>query len=159
MTILVRPAKLTDIPLLVKARVAFLAALGHPIPEEELEETKAQVAKFLEQNLGKSMFSWIAMDGDEIAAAGFLQLFHVMAHFNAPSGHYGRITNMLTWPAYRSSGLARQIISHLLEKARQCELDYVNLDASDLGRPLYESLGFIDYVAEDPPMVLYLRKN
>lgn len=67
MTILVRPAELTDIPLLVKARVAFLAALGHPIPEENLEETKAQVAKFLEQNLGKSMFSWIDMDGDEIA--------------------------------------------------------------------------------------------
>lgn len=159
MAITVRPAEIDDIPNLVKARVDFLAALGHPVMDKQLQATQKQVTAFLQEQLNKQIFAFIAMDGETNAAAGFLQLFSVMAHFSAPSGHYGRITNMLTWPAYRSRGLARQIMNLLIDKARQFDLDYINLDASDMGRPLYEDLGFVDFVPEDPPMVLSLRKN
>lgn len=152
----IRQAQSADIPLLIQARVDFLAALGHPIPDDKLKETQKRLQTFITQSLNRDLFAWIALDDSQIAAAGFLQVFQIMVHGNAPSGRYGRIVNVLTWEAYRSQGLGRRIMNQLIAKARQLGLDYISLNASDLGRPLYESLGFVDDVPEDPPMILHL---
>lgn len=159
MDIQIRQAQLSDIPLLVKARIDFLIALGHAVTEENAAIISKQVEQFLTQHLNRDIFAWIALDGETAAAAGFLTLFQGMAHVSMPSGTYGRITNMLTWPAYRSRGLARRIMNELINKAKENNVDFVNLDASDMGRPLYESLGFVDFIPKDPPMILTLNKN
>lgn len=156
MTPTIRVASPQDIPLLVKARLDFLRALGYPV--ELYDQTKAtqQVENFLSEHLGSDLFAWIAQEGETVAAAGFLQVIHVMWQPSAPNGHYGRIINILTWPEFRHQGLAREIMQALIQKARELNLSYIDLDASPEGQPLYESLGFNLLQARHPPMRLYL---
>jgi GNAT superfamily N-acetyltransferase len=156
MTPIVRPANAEDIPLLIKSRLDFLSALDYPVLLYDLQSATQQVETFLSEHLGRDLFAWIAMEGETIAAAGFLQVIHVMWQPAAPDGQYGRIINVLTWPEFRRQGLARAIMQALIQKAHDLKLSYVDLDASPEGQPLYESLGFNPLQAKHPPMRLYL---
>jgi GNAT superfamily N-acetyltransferase len=49
---------------------------------------------------------------------------------------------VLTRPEYRRRGLARRLMAQALERVRSLQIATVKLDATDLGQPLYESLGF-----------------
>jgi GNAT superfamily N-acetyltransferase len=61
---------------------------------------------------------------------------------------YGRelawIGMVLTEPAYRGLGLARRLIEHTLEHLRRERVQWIKLDATDMGRPVYARLGFRD---------------
>ena len=152
----IRPAKVEDIPLLIKARLDFLSALDYPVLLYDLSKAHHQLVAFLSEHLERDLFAWIALEGETLAAAGFLQVMHVMWQPAAPEGKYGRIINILTWPEFRHQGLAREIMQALIQKARELDLAYVDLDASPEGQPLYESLGFNLLQAKHPPMRLYL---
>ena len=49
---------------------------------------------------------------------------------------------VLTDPAYRRRGLARQLMEHALQYLRNRSVAWIKLDATESGVPLYESLGF-----------------
>jgi GNAT superfamily N-acetyltransferase len=51
---------------------------------------------------------------------------------------------VLTLPEYRGRGLARQLMEVVIERSKTAR---VGLDASDMGKPLYASLGFVDECA------------
>lgn len=51
---------------------------------------------------------------------------------------------VLTHPAYRGRGIARQLVRKALEVADARKIPTVKLDATDAGRPLYESVGFVE---------------
>ena len=61
---------------------------------------------------------------------------------------YGRelawIGMVLTDPEYRGRGLARRLIEHTLEYLRRERVSWIKLDATSMGRPVYERLGFRD---------------
>jgi len=156
MPVTLRQAIHADIPLLIKARFDFLRALGHPLSAEELPEASRLIENFLSEHLNRDIFAWIGLEGGTIATAGFLQVYQVMWQPKAPKGRFGRIINVLTWQEYRRQGLAREIIQALIQKARELNLSYIDLDASPEGQPLYESLGFGLVRAEHPPMRLSL---
>jgi GNAT superfamily N-acetyltransferase len=50
---------------------------------------------------------------------------------------------VLTCPEYRRQGLAKRLVQDALVAAERMGIHTVKLDATDEGRPLYESLGFI----------------
>jgi len=51
---------------------------------------------------------------------------------------------VLTDPACRGRGLARQLMVHAIEHLVGRSVRWIKLDATDMGRPLYERLGFRD---------------
>ena len=59
---------------------------------------------------------------------------------------YGRrlawIGMVLTKAEYQRRGFARKLLAQALENADKMGIDTIKLDATDQGRPLYESLGF-----------------
>ena len=61
---------------------------------------------------------------------------------------YGRelawIGMMLVDPAYRRRGIARDLMKFALAYLEGAEVETIKLDATDMGYPLYESLGFLD---------------
>jgi len=65
---------------------------------------------------------------------------------SATSIRYGQclawIGMVLTLPEFRGRGLARRLMEHVLQLSRNTEA--VRLDASDMGKALYASLGFVD---------------
>jgi len=61
---------------------------------------------------------------------------------------YGRrlawIGMVLTHPDYRGRGYARRLMEHSLEYLERLGIEWIKLDATDMGRPLYLRLGFED---------------
>ena len=59
---------------------------------------------------------------------------------------YGRrlawIGMVLTRPEYRRMGFAQRLMEHTLKRASELKIESVMLDATPLGQPLYEKLGF-----------------
>lgn len=54
---------------------------------------------------------------------------------------------VLTHPEYRGRGYARALMEHALEWLRARGIEWIKLDATDMGRPLYARLGFEDECA------------
>jgi GNAT superfamily N-acetyltransferase len=57
-------------------------------------------------------------------------------------GRWGHIVNLYTEPGHRRRGLARRLMTTILDWCAVHGIDHVTLAASDEGRALYESLGF-----------------
>lgn len=51
---------------------------------------------------------------------------------------------VLVLPEYRGQGIARRLMQHALRYLDECGVRCVKLDATDMGKPLYEQLGFVD---------------
>jgi len=49
---------------------------------------------------------------------------------------------VLTDPAHRGRGFARRLLEHTLEYLRGRAVDWIKLDATEMGIPLYQGLGF-----------------
>jgi GNAT superfamily N-acetyltransferase len=58
-------------------------------------------------------------------------------------GREALIANVHTEPAWRRRGLAALLMRHILDFTRENGIQRVLLHASNEGRPLYESLGFV----------------
>ncbi len=54
---------------------------------------------------------------------------------------------VLTHPDWRGRGLARSLMNHALEQLDATGTTCQKLDATDMGRPLYRSLGFEEMFA------------
>ncbi len=51
--------------------------------------------------------------------------------------------NMYTNPQYRRRGIAFHTLDLLVRDAREQEISQIALEATDMGRPLYEKYGFV----------------
>ena len=52
--------------------------------------------------------------------------------------------NVYTRGEYRRQGIARKMVEMLIEKTWEKGATEISLDATAMGRPLYESMGFTD---------------
>jgi len=87
--------------------------------------------------------AWFAVAPDgSIAAGAGLWLQEWMPSRVGRDSRRGYILNVYTEPAYRRRGLARMLMRTILAHCRAQGLAMAALNASDEGRPLYESLGF-----------------
>lgn len=85
---------------------------------------------------------WLAEDVGEPVACVALNWWHLAP--NAVDAHRKRgcVSYVYTRPAYRRQGISRALMTMLIAWAREHDLHRLILWASDMGRPLYESLGF-----------------
>ena len=76
---------------------------------------------------------WCVEDQGTVVATTTLVVF----------GELGWIGMVLTDPAYRSRGLARKLLQTALTHSDVQDLRTLKLDATEFGKPLYKSLGFV----------------
>lgn len=87
--------------------------------------------------------SWIALDGDKIVGTSGMSFVEKPPYFGCPSGRIGLLSSMFTDPAYRRKGIARELLSRVVEEARAYGCGTVQITASDMGVLLYTSFGFV----------------
>lgn len=155
----IRPATVDDIPILVRARRLMFEELDDFSPER-LDEVDAEFAEYLEREVATGgACGWIAEDTETGEWIGALS--NVWVEWpSAPHIRNGRrayLFGLFVKPAYRRRGVARSLVNTAIGTARDRDAGAVLLHASDLGRPLYESLGFTStsemriILAEDDP--------
>lgn len=70
-------------------------------------------------------------------------MFQVMPTYHNPSGKKAYIMNMYTVPEYRRRGIAIKTLDMLIKDTKNKGITSISLEATDMGRPLYEKYGFI----------------
>ena len=86
--------------------------------------------------------SWLALDGDQIVGTSGMSFVEKPPYFGCPSGRIGLLSSMFTDPAYRRKGIARELLSRVVEEARAYGCGAVQITASDMGVLLYTDFGF-----------------
>ena len=66
-----------------------------------------------------------------------------MPTYHNPSGNKAYIMNMYTDPEYRRKGIAIRILDRLVKDSKRRGITAISLEATDMGRPLYEKYGFV----------------
>ena len=87
--------------------------------------------------------SWLAMDGDKIVGTSGMSFVEKPPYFSCPSGKIGLLSSMFTDPDYRRKGIAKELLSRVVEEAKNYGCGVVQITASDMGILLYTDFGFV----------------
>lgn len=139
-----RMAAITDLEALIQLRMDYLAEDRGRLSEGEKAAVAAQLREYIPRHMGDSFVAWLAETEGRVAAAAFLVISEKPANPSFITGKTGTVMNVLTYPEYRRRGIATELIKRLIDEARERGLSYVELSATEAGKPLYEKLGFVE---------------
>jgi GNAT superfamily N-acetyltransferase len=142
--VVVRRATVDDLAVVLRHRRGMFEAMGYT-NEAALDAMSAASADFLRARLEDgSYLGWLAVEpSGRVVAGGGIALLEFQPHPRDPQTRRAWIMNMYTEPDWRRLGLARRLMEEMIAWCRAEGLQSVSLHASDDGRPLYESLGFV----------------
>lgn len=86
--------------------------------------------------------SWIAVDGEKIIGTSGMSIVEKPPYFGCPSGKIGLLSSMFTDKSYRRQGIARVLLSRVVNEAKVRGCGTVQITASDMGVLLYTNFGF-----------------
>ena len=140
-----RKAVLSDAEKLAEIRVNFLTEAGNITSEEERNFIERAILEYFKKGLyDKTFVSWLALDNEEIIATSGLSFSVVPPYSQVPDGKVAYIMNMYTFPTYRKRGIGTELLKRVVDEAKQLGHKKITLDATKIGKPLYEKYGFKD---------------
>ena len=137
-------AAITDIDELVRTRIIVLRAankLSDDVDMSTVEKESYEYYKCALEN-GEHI-AYLVYDNGIFIGAGGVSFYQVMPTYYNPTGKKAYIMNMYTAPEYRRQGIAIHTLDLLVKGARELGVSQIALEATDMGRPLYEKYGFI----------------
>ena len=135
-----RKAGINDVEELTQLRLMFLFEAGG---EPDDEYTYAVNKEFFTDGIMSGEFiSWIAVDDGRIIATSGISFYKLPPNKFSPTGLRSYISNMYTLPEYRNNGIATKLFALTVDEAKQRGCKSVLLNATDMGRPIYEKYGF-----------------
>ena len=139
-----KKATIADIDELVKTRIIVLRAVNKLSNDEDMsvveEESYAYYRRALEDG---EYIAYLVYDNGAFIGAGGVSFYQVMPTYHNPTGKKAYIMNMYTAPAYRRQGIALHTLDLLVKDAKEQGVLQIALEATDMGRPLYERYGFV----------------
>ncbi|MBQ8822109.1 MAG: GNAT family N-acetyltransferase [Lachnospiraceae bacterium] len=149
-----RQATLNDIDLLVFRRLQFIEAYEK---SEDYECIKENCYTYFERALEQKTCDVILAEDDErCIGTGIIFYYDSVPSCSNPTGKNAYITSLFVEPDYRGRGIAKNIMKQLTKKAASRGYEIVMLNASDMGKPLYEKMGFTEIRGG---MLLDMRKG
>jgi len=90
-----------------------------------------------------TFISWLALDGDKIIGTSGMSFVEKPPYFGCHSGKIGLLSSMFTDPDYRRKGIANELLSRVVNEAREYGCGTIQITASDMGVKLYTDFGFV----------------
>jgi GNAT superfamily N-acetyltransferase len=149
-SLVIRRATVADAAVIARHRVAMFSDMGS-VPNSQLANSLLDLStSALAAELSKeSYLGWLALDRTNhvVAGAGV----HVKPQLprisddgtTVVTASIPVVLNVYTEPTWRHQGIARALMAVLMQWAKTQGFDRLVLHASDAGRPLYVSLGFV----------------
>ena len=78
-----------------------------------------------------------------MADGTFVSFVEKPPYFGCPSGRIGLLSSMFTNPNYRRKGIAKELLSRVVNDARDYGCGTIQITASDMGVKLYTDFGFV----------------
>lgn len=140
----IRQATLDDLETLVRFRIALLRAIGN-LQNEADEETLIQANRnhFARTLATQEYRSWVAEVDHEIVGCGGLLVFIRQPMVGNLSGKEAYILNIYTLPQWRNQGIARMLLTTIVNIAKEADIRRIWLRAAETVSPLYEKHGFV----------------
>ncbi len=144
MSLIYKRATLEDINTLTETRIEVLRAANRLSDTIDMSEVERESYNYYQKALcDGSHIAYLVFDGKRFVGAGGVSFFQVMPSYHNPSGKKAYIMNMYTNPAYRRRGIAAKTLDMLVKDAKNKGIKFISLEATDMGKPLYEKYGFI----------------
>ena len=110
--------------------------------KEEID-LKPALRDYYNRHMADGTFvSWLAFDGDKIIGTSGMSFVEKPPYFGCPSGKVGLLSGMYTDPEYRRKGIAKELLSRVVNEAREYGCGTVQITASVMGVKLYTDFGF-----------------
>jgi len=143
MNITYKKADESDIEILIKTRIQVLRNVNNL--SEEIDITlleKESYLYYLSCFQEDSHVAYLAFDGEIFVGSGGICFYNVMPYYHNPCGKKAYIMNIYTNPDYRRKRIAFTILDLLIKEAKNRNISDITLEATSMGRPVYEKYGF-----------------
>lgn len=131
-----------DISLLIDMRLKYIDETAPDILPDVRKAIGDSLPDYFERHIERDLFAFAAFDDGVIVSTAFLLIVEKPANPNFITGRTGTVLNVFTVRSHRRIGIAAKVVSMLLDHARSEKLDFVELQATRDGYPLYKKLGF-----------------
>ena len=129
-----------DLDEFIKIRINQLREEG----ATEDFDLKPALVDYYDRHMADGTFvSYVAVDGDKIVGTSGMSFVEKPPYFGCPSGKLGLLSSMYTDNNYRRQGIAKKLLSMVVDEARAYGCGVVQITASDMGVLLYSDFGFV----------------
>ena len=144
-----RKATTDDLDILTKTRIEVLRAANGLDDNTNMSRVEKETRAYYENALANDRHTaYLVFDGDVFIGAGGISYYTVMPTFHNPTGRKAYIMNMYTRPDHRRMGIATKTLDLLIQDAKKRGVTVISLEATDMGRKLYERYGFVSMTSE-----------
>ncbi|MBP3809749.1 MAG: GNAT family N-acetyltransferase [Clostridiales bacterium] len=137
-----RIATAGDIDLMMSSRLEMLHVVNDLSVDYEFSDELIDYSR--EYFLNGDQTTVLALDGQTVIGCASMSYMTIMPTFSHPTGKRAHLMNVYTNSNYRRQGIARRMVTMLIDDAWGKGATEISLDATESGHPLYESLGFKD---------------
>ncbi len=135
-----RKLTLDELDVFIRMRIRQLREEG---AREEVDLVPALKDYYVRHMADGTFVSWLALDGDRIIGTSGMSFVEKPPYFGCPNGRIGLLSGMYTDPEYRRRGIARELLSRVIDEAGAYGCGTVQITASDMGVLLYTDFGFV----------------
>ena len=144
MDLIYKRATLEDINTLVETRIEVSRAANKLCADTDMGEVERQSYLYYQKALSDgSHIAYLVFDESGCIGTGGVSFFQVVPTYHNPSGKKAYIMNMYTNPKYRRKGIAYKTLDMLIKEIKSKGISSISLEATDMGRPLYEKYAHI----------------
>lgn len=137
-----RFADITDINLLVSKRLEFINVNEeHPDYKEIKDNCFCYFGKTMRENTCDIV---LAEENGVCIGTGIIFYYDSVPSLFNMTGKNAYITSMYVETDFRRRGIARTMLYKLIKKALERDYKIIMLNASEMGKPLYEKMGFVE---------------
>ncbi len=139
-----KKAALEDIDELVRTRIIVLRAANRLSEDVDMSLVEKESFAYYKHALESGEhIAYLVYDNGTFVGAGGVSFYQVMPIYHNTTGKKAYIMNMYTAPEYRRQGIAFHTLDLLVKDAKEQGVTQIALEATDMGRPLYERYGFV----------------
>lgn len=150
----IRPATFADRPTIAHHRLGMFTDMGRIAAAAQADELRDATLAFLADAMPRGEYiAWFvtpAVTPSRVVAGLGVQLRNIQpfpwtkddGSAGVAAGREALVVNVYTEKEFRRMGLARRLMTTVIDWSRLNGVDRLILHASTDGRPLYESLGF-----------------
>jgi GNAT superfamily N-acetyltransferase len=137
-----KKASITDLETLIKLRLEFLTEDRGRLNKRETDIIIAQLQDYFNRQINNSFVAFLAEDDGVAIATVYMTIEERPANPAFITGKTATILNVFTHSDYRRKGIAARLFKMTVDEAKALDISYLELSATDSGKPLYEKFGF-----------------